>query len=106
MTQPGGTPEFWHDLRVLAEGNARGIPGGDPDFPSRTRIPDGGSIVGTAHTAPARCIPDLTTLSGDLAAHAVRLGIPVEDLIRARTPRGGGSSLLSIIHAAYERLRR
>jgi hypothetical protein len=98
--------DFWNDPRMLAEGNARGIPGGDPDFPPTANISDG-TIVGTSHTEPVPYIPDPATLTGDLNAHAERLGIPVETLVTARQaarPARRGFALFDRLATVKERL--
>lgn len=95
--------DWWTDPRMLAAGNARGIPAvpsrfpndpaartaGDPDFP----VSDiSGAVAGSSYTDPVVRVADLATLSGDMDAHAERLGIPVADLVaavrshRARSP--------------------
>lgn len=76
---------WWTDPRMLAAGNARGIPGGDPNFPV---VSDPRTVPGSTSMTPTVRVPDLSTLSGDLNAHAEHLGIPVEDLVAARRSAG------------------
>lgn len=69
---------WYHDTRMLAAGNARAIPGGDPAaMPVSPAAPDG------SHPAVAP-----RDLAGDLNASAARLGVDVTDLIRLRRELG------------------
>lgn len=108
--------DFWKDPVMLAAGNVRGLPrtqtpdeqgrpqtkpGGDPDFPEDLAISDG-TIRGNTYTEPVLHIPDLSTLTGDLNAHADRLGIPVAELVAARHTAGRGG-LLDLLTAVRKR---
>jgi hypothetical protein len=86
--------DFWNDPQILAAGNVRRLPGGDPDA-------HGASITRTPATEPPIYIPELATLSGDLNAHAERLGIPVEQIVAARA--GTGRTLLDTIADAFRK---
>jgi hypothetical protein len=103
--------EFWKDPMVLAAGNARGLPGGDPDCPDSRTI-NGGTIRGTTFNHPPITRGTLLSMSGDLADHAADLGVDVATLVAARREASGagqsvgGHTLLEALTHAFRRRNR
>lgn len=79
---------MWHtDPRMLAAGNARTLAGGEPlAIPAN---PTAGQVIGPdLGTLSPISEGMLSELSGDLDAHAERLGVPVELIVMAVNHRG------------------
>jgi hypothetical protein len=85
-------PEWHTDPRLLAAGNARGLPGGDP---AATPGPDDlQNVAGWASV-------NRDDLTGDLDTAAARLGVNVADLVKMRRSLG-----IATTHRRPSRLAR